>query len=138
MTTGLFSPEALERWLASAASTWRRPAKKEFIRFFEPWRQVFEPLFQSGRPTCRGAEAMDAVDDRLPAAAMIFCEPRYRYLPSGTAHPFFAFQVDDLTRIDRDLFNAHDVTVADLDLTFTGMYTHEVGVLADPTFWALT
>lgn len=117
------------------ARAWTRPPKREFFFFFDQWHHCFEAQFATGRPAATGSFAMDEVDARLPADAMLFCEPKYRYLPSGAGHPFFAFIVDGLSRVDRELFNAHDVVLAEKNLSFCCMYIHEEGALADPVFW---
>lgn len=68
---------------------------------------------------------------------VLFCEPSYARLPSATGHSFFVFEVKGLSRVDRDLFNEHDVTVADAQLRFCCICTHEAGMLADASFWSI-
>lgn len=127
-------PGSLEQFLDGAAESWQRPRRRDFFEFFERWRQSFDGQLASGPPSVRGLDAMDEMDARLPADVVLFREPAYPHLPSGTTGPAFAFEVRRLRSIDRDLFNALDVTVADAAGRFCCLYTHEIGALADPWF----
>lgn len=129
-----FFPGDLESWFDEQARDWWRPGRREFHRFFQSWRETFESQFQGSRSATTGPASMAKLESKLPIDAVVFCEPAYRHLPSG-GHSFYAFQVSGLQAVDRDLLNTHDAVVADIHLEFCCVYTHEIGSLADPTFW---
>lgn len=126
-------PAHLEAWLERSTRAWSRLPKREYLRFFDRWRRTFAPLFRGGRPSSTGSAALDDLEARLPCDVVLFCDPDHH--PNGTGHPFFAFTVEGLRRMDRILFHAEDVIVAEQHLGFCCICTHEVGVLADPGFW---
>lgn len=129
------SPSDLEDWLDESAAAWLRLRKQAFLDFFAAWREAFEPLFTNSRATATDVAAMAGLEARLPLDCMVFCMPGYEHAPSGMADSFYAFRVTGLGRVDRDLLNDHDAAVADLDLGFCCMFTHEVGSMADPQLW---
>lgn len=125
----------VQSWLDGQGVAWRELRKPEFLKFFARWREAFEPLFEKGRPAAIGADAVRAFRERLPVDAMLFWIRGYRYTPADSAHPFYALEVEDLSQVDQALFNRHETVIADLDLSFCCMFTHEAGSLAEIQFW---
>lgn len=126
----------LQDWLDEKGVYWRSLRKPEFLKFFATWREAFEPLFQSRRPTAADVEAIQRIREHLPADAILFWMRGYEFTPSDSAHPFYALEVEELPEIDPDLFNRHETIVADMSLTFCCMFTHEAGTLAEIHYWS--
>lgn len=129
------SVEPLQDWLDERGLAWRSLRKPEILKFFAKWREAFEPHFQSRRPDAVDVEAVHRTREHLPADVMLFWLRGYEFTPSDSAHPSYALEVEDLSEIDPALFNRHETIVANLDLTFCCMFTHEAGSLADIQYW---
>lgn len=125
----------LQDWLDGRELSWQSLRKPELLRFFARWQRAFEPLFATGRPNATSAEAIRAVRQHLPADVMLFWIRGYRYTPADSAHPLYGLEVEDLSDVDVTLFNRHETIVADLDLGFCCMFTHESGLLAEIQYW---
>lgn len=125
----------VQDWLDERGASWRSLRKPELLRFFARWREAFEPLFHARKPTAVDVDAPQRLREHLPADVMLFWMRGYEFTPADSAHPDYALEVEALAGIDRELFNAHETIVADLDLTFTCMFTHEAGELAEIRYW---
>ncbi|HKI01063.1 MAG TPA: hypothetical protein VKK31_03700 [Thermoanaerobaculia bacterium] len=130
----LSSVPVLEEWLDEATDGWSGLTNREYAELWSRWRAAFESRLRTGKPTAKDIDAMASIERALPFEAFLFSAPGYEFLPSGTSLPVFGYRVTPLARVDRDLFNSCDVIVADADLRFTCLYTHEIGTLADPIF----
>lgn len=127
---------AVEEWLDEAAEEWSQLSEREYRDFWRRWREAFESRLSKGRPAARDVEAMARIERELPFEAVVFSAPGYDFLPSSTPDraPLFAYRTSRLTRIDRERCNSWDCILADRDLRFTCLYTHEIGSLGDPVF----
>ncbi|HET9227978.1 MAG TPA: hypothetical protein VFR31_14985 [Thermoanaerobaculia bacterium] len=127
---------AVEEWLDEAAEEWSQLSDREYGDFWRRWREAFESRLSQGKPTARDVEAMARIERELPFEAVVFSAPGYDFLPSSTPDraPLFAYRASRLTRIDRERCNSWDCILADRDLRFTCLYTHEIGSLGDPVF----
>ncbi|HET9767643.1 MAG TPA: hypothetical protein VFS60_12390 [Thermoanaerobaculia bacterium] len=56
------SASAVEEWLGANSDGSRSIRKPEFLEFFSAWREVFEPLIKSYRPTATDVTAIQRVD----------------------------------------------------------------------------
>ena len=127
---------AVEEWLDEAAEEWSQLSDREYGDFWRRWREAFESRLSKGKSTARDVEAMARIERDLPFEAVVFSAPGYDFLPSSTPDgaPLFAYRASRLTRIDRERCNSWDCILADRDLRFTCLYTHEIGSLGDPVF----
>jgi len=124
----------LEAWFQVAASGARALDRREYQDLVAGWQAQFEPLLEAG-DLRTGAKAEAGVRALLPRDVFVFSIPGYRYLPAATnAHrdPRFAFYVSQLKTIDFDIANRMDAILADSELTFTCLCTHEAGAFAEP------
>lgn len=129
------SVEELMDWLDERGVMWRLLRKPELLRFFARWREAFEPQLQAYLPTATDIEAIRRTRECLPADVVLFWIRGYEHTPADSAHPAYALEVEALAEIDPGLFNAHETIVADQALTFTCMFTHEAGSLAEIEYW---
>ena len=127
----------LQDWLDERGVYWRSLRKPEFLNVFAKWREAFEPLFKTRRPTAVDVEAIRRAREHLPVDAVVFWMRGYEFTPSDSAHPFYALEVEELPELDVELFNRHEAIVSDTSLTFCCMFTHEAGGLAEIEYWSL-
>ena len=124
----------LGAWFQEAASGARALDPHEYKNLVAGWQSEFEPLLEVRN--CRtGARAEAGVRALLPRDVFVFSMPGYRYLPAATnaqRDPRFGFYVSQLRTIDFDLANRMDAILADSELTFTCLCTHEAGAFAEP------
>lgn len=124
----------LEAWLQAAASGARALAPGEYQDLVAGWQSLFEPLLEA-RDRRTGAKAEAGIRALLPRDVFVFSIPGYRYLPAATKAQRdrrFGFYVSQLRTIDFDVANRMDAILADSELTFTCLCTHEAGVFAEP------
>lgn len=126
----------LEEWLQVAAGSWRMLSDREYRAHVAAWRAAFDGLL---RPT-RSASVTPllSIERQLPFSGVIFTivdHPSIATSPqAGSTAPVYAYQVNDLSSLDRDLLASVDAIVTDRDLQFACIYTHEAGLLWEPLY----
>ncbi len=80
---------------------------------------------------------MLAVEELLPAEVFIFNFPGYQKLPASTnsRDKAYAYHVESLLKVDRELFNVSDSIVCDVNFEYTCIYTHEWQCMALPKYY---
>lgn len=127
---------SIEGWLQTAAVSFRALSQKEYKDLVAEWRVRFERLLVS-REFIAGRAAERAAEDALPTNVVIFRLPGYRWLPAGTDARFdaaYAYRATRLRFLDFSVANAADAVIADEDLTFTCLCTHEAGSMTQVQF----
>lgn len=124
----------LEAWFEKTSDGARALERTEYHDLVAAWQATFEPMLHA-QDRRTGARAEAGLLALLPRDMFVFSIPGYRYLPAATnfqRNPRYAFYVSALRSIDFVVANQVDAILADSELTFACLCTHEAGAFAEP------
>ena len=127
----------INSWLSQSPKSFALLDDCEYKKVLKKWRNEFEFILEKKEYVCKGEKAMLTIEDSLPIEAFIFNFPGYKNLPASTnsRDRAYAYHVESLLKVDRELFNESDCIVCDVNFQYTCIYTHEWQAMALPVFY---
>jgi hypothetical protein len=127
------SDPQLEAWLAGSAKTFRILDDREYRLLVKRWSAAFADALED-ESARRGDDATEEMQRRLPASVFMFNGLVLEEVASGTTPNPCAYSIEGLESLDPSVINPRDLIVADADLSFAYVGTHEWQALSSPRF----
>ena len=126
----------IEAWLDDAAENWHMLSDRNYRAHSAAWRAAFDPILKV-HPRL-AVTPLAAMESHLPFTGFVFTIQAHPDLPTspqgGSNAPVFGYRAEAIRSLDRDLLNACDAIICDIDVAFSCIYTHEAGAFWDPVY----
>ena len=127
----------LEEFLDEQGCKWSSLRDSDYRSLIQSWKSTFESLMMGGYYQAKGDMAISSLREMLGSGVYIFNVPNYKYLPvTPSQHdPTYGYYVENISSINRNLFNQIEAVVCDKEMEFMCVFNHEGQALVPEFFY---